>query len=165
VLLVAHLINSAFNFVVHSILDVPKGEITEALSIPFQQTARYVFEYPDEVTEAEMVAIDLVLPYDIIADSYNPKLSDPIKGKMKSGASKKDYLTYAKTWLLMGIKKAGVYIAATWNNINGYFNSFYKGGNVIQYDIDHSKTDGERRNWIFASSLKVLCIVKMLLIC
>jgi len=141
VLLTVLIFNGAFNFVVHNVLKVPKGEIAEALSIPFQQTARYVTEYPDDVTEEERAAIDLVLPYDKIADSYNPKLSDPIKGKMRSGASKKDYLAYAKTWLLMGLKKPGVYIAATWNNINGYFNPFYKGGNVIQYDIDHSQTD------------------------
>lgn len=140
VLVVALIINGAFNFFVHNIMGVPKGEIAEALSIPFQQTARYVTLYPDDVTDEEKAAIDLVLPYDKIAESYDPELSDPIKGKMKSGVSKKEYLTYAKTWASMGLKKPWVYVAATWNNIYGYFDPFYKGRSVIQYDIDHSQT-------------------------
>lgn len=140
VLVLVLIINGAFNFFVHNIMGVPKGEIAEALSIPFQQTARYVSEYSDEVTDEEKAAIDLVLPYDKIAESYDPELSDPIKGKMKSGVSKREYLIYAKTWLSMGLKKPLVYIAATWNNIYGYFDPFYKGRSVIQYDIDHSQT-------------------------
>lgn len=132
-------INSGFNYYVYNICGIQKGEISEALSVVFQQTARYVSEYPDEVTEEEKAAIDAVLPYEEIADAYNPELSDPVKGKMRSEATHADYLNYAITWLKMGLKKPGVYIQATLNNTYGYFYPLFEGG-VYQTGIDHSQT-------------------------
>ena len=39
------------------------------LSIPFQQTARYVTKYSDEVTEEEKDAINNVLQYDNLKEA------------------------------------------------------------------------------------------------
>lgn len=132
-------VNAGFNFFVFNICKVQKGEVQEALSVVFQQTARYVVLYPDEVTDEEKEAIDAVLPYDMIADSYNPEISDPIKGKMRSGVSNSDYIKYAITWLKMGLKKPDVYIQATLNNTYGYFYPPYQSG-IYQVGIDHSQT-------------------------
>ena len=49
------------------------------LSVPFQQTARYLREYPDDVTASEKKAINRILDYDVLAEKYNPELSDPVK--------------------------------------------------------------------------------------
>ena len=49
-----------YNSFQYDILNIQKGKIAEALSIPFQQTARYVKTYPDEVTPEERAAIDSV---------------------------------------------------------------------------------------------------------
>ncbi len=54
-------------------------------SIPMQQTARYLKEYPDDVTKEEAKAIDGVMKYDEIADLYNPELSDPVKATYRGG--------------------------------------------------------------------------------
>lgn len=132
--------NSSFNFFVHNICKVPKGEVQEALSVVFQQTARYVTYYPEEVTEEERAVIDQILPYDAIADSYNPGLSDPIKGKMRSDLSASQYLEYVKVWLKMGLKKPSVYIQATLANTYGYFYPLFKGG-VYETGIDHGQTE------------------------
>ena len=42
------------------------GSRREMLSVPFQQTARYIRDYPDEVTEAEKETINKVLNYETI---------------------------------------------------------------------------------------------------
>ncbi len=140
VLAISLVVYFGFNFVVHGLLGVPKGEIAEALSIPFQQTARYVTLYPDEVTAEEREAIDTVLPYDKIPEAYNPELSDPIKGKMRSGVGMKGYMTYALTWFKMGLKKPLLYIDATLNNTYGYFYPPFKCSSVLTGGIEHSQT-------------------------
>ena len=134
-------VNFAFNFVVFNIMAVPKGEISEALSIPFQQTARYVRDCSGDVTNEEKEAIDAVLPYDKLAESYNPELLDPVKGKMKSDVGMDGYMNYARTWLQMGLKKPTVYLEATLNNTYGYFYPFYKSGGVLQFSIEHGQTE------------------------
>lgn len=45
-------------------LEIPSESIREMLSIPFQQTARYVKYYSDEVTAEEREVIDKILTYD-----------------------------------------------------------------------------------------------------
>ena len=57
-------------------LGVEKGSVKEVLSIPFQQTARYIKEYPEEVTLKEKKAINDILSYDGIKENYNPEISD-----------------------------------------------------------------------------------------
>lgn len=52
-------------------LQIPDGSVAEALSIPFQQTARYLVEYGSEVTEEEEDAIDAVLQYNALQASGN----------------------------------------------------------------------------------------------
>lgn len=60
-------------------LKITGGSVRESLSVPFQQTARYVRDYGDEVTEEVKEAIDSILRYDLLASKYNPNLSDPVK--------------------------------------------------------------------------------------
>ena len=95
-------------------------------SIPMQQTARYLKEYPDDVTKEEAKAIDGVLKYDEIADLYNPELSDPVKATYRGG-----HITMAKlkryfnAWFSMFLRHPGVYIEATLHNSYGYYYPFH----------------------------------------
>lgn len=101
-----------------SALGIENGSVREALSIPFQQTARYVVEYGDEVTEYEKAAIDGVLDYSLLSESYNPILSDPIKGMYKEDAAMLP--DYYKAWFEMFWKHPDSYIAALLNGSYGY---------------------------------------------
>ena len=65
-----------------------EGSSGLALSVPFQQTARYVKEHGEEVTEEEREVINAVLNYDRLAERYDPDISDPIKGTYKDDDSK-----------------------------------------------------------------------------
>jgi len=94
---------------------IEKGSIREALSLPFQQTARYVLERGDEVTPEEKAAIAAVLDYDQLAVDYYPLESDPVKDKFNPEAGTAELLAYLKTWLAQGFKHPLVYIKATVN--------------------------------------------------
>ena len=95
--------------------DIEKGSIREALSMPIQQTARYVLERGDEVTAEEKAAIAAVLDYDNMARDYYPMESDPVKDAFNPSATAADVLNYLKTWLRMGLKHPMVYVKATVN--------------------------------------------------
>lgn len=52
------------NQVIMPYFKITPGSIREMLSVPFQQTARYVSLHPEEVTDSEREAIDRVLGYE-----------------------------------------------------------------------------------------------------
>jgi len=108
-------------------LNVQPGSIKEMMSIPFQQTARYVVEHGDEVTTEEKAAIDTILPYDQLAEKYKPELSDPIKDMYREGVTSEQLMTYLKTWYSMLLKHPGTYIQAA---INGCYGYFYPNGQI-----------------------------------
>lgn len=111
----------AYANVLLPMLKITKGSIRETLSVPFQQTARYVKFHGDDVTKEEMEKIDKVLPYDKISDSYDPNLSDSVKDLFRKDATEKDLINYFTTWFEMFFKHPLTYVQATINNTYGYF--------------------------------------------
>lgn len=97
------------------------GSVREALSIPFQQTARYVKYHDEEVTPEERNAIDGVLQYDALGDVYSGTVSDPVKDTFRVGAGGEELIEYFRTWFIMFFKHPETYATATMNNIYGYF--------------------------------------------
>lgn len=90
--------------------DTPK----EMLSLPFQQTARYVRDYGDDVTVEEKEAIGKVLDYNKIADVYMELTSDPVKTTYHA-ESTDDLMAYFKVWFKQFWKHPLCYVEATWN--------------------------------------------------
>ena len=111
----------------YSVVLLPSLGITpasrrEMLSIPFQQTARYLRDIPeDEITVEEYNAISKVLDYDAIKENYDPERSDDVKKTFNENASKDDMKAYFRAWRSMLIKHPGVFIQATMNNTYDYF--------------------------------------------
>ncbi len=90
---------------------VKPGGKQEMLSIPFQQTARYVKYYGNDVSTEEEKVIRKVLDYDTIGKNYDPDLSDPVKNTYKQ---KDEYLKdYFNIWFEMLKKHPTAYIQAT----------------------------------------------------
>ena len=86
------------------------SSVSEALSVPFQQTARYVKEYKEEVTIQERDSINRVLDYENLPGLYNPKKSDYVKGTYKEDAK---YLpAYFRTWIAQFVKHPKCYFSA-----------------------------------------------------
>ena len=134
----------------------------EALSVPFQQTARYITEYGDEVTEEEKEAINAVLPYNRLAKLYDPMLSDWVKEKFRQESTSEDLHNYFRVWWQMFLKHPGTYIESILNNTYEYWDmdkisdlEYYQFSDYLQRhdpDMEHAElyvihnynTGGER---------------------
>lgn len=144
----------SFTDILLPVLKVTPGSIREMLSIPFQQTARYVKEYKDEVTLYEKKVIDKVLGYDDLATRYKPEISDPVKNNFNKYATKEDLNNYFKVWFQDFFKHPNVYLEATINNTYGYF---YPGAKnwYIYYKYDKRLNDTNKFDYHY-NSLKSL---------
>lgn len=109
-----------FDTFTEKVLDIPAGSVGEALSVPMQQTARYIRDYGNEVTDDERAAIEKVLDYDAIAQSYMPELSDGVKQYYKN-PGKGDLTRYMLVWAKMLLKHPVCYFEATHANSHGYY--------------------------------------------
>ncbi|MDO5519644.1 MAG: DUF6020 family protein [bacterium] len=160
-----------FNKVICSLLGVNSGGIQEALSVPFQQTARYVAEHENEVTEQEKEAIDRVLDYKRIKRLYNPVSSDPVKATYKAPAMS-ELMGYLKVWAIQLIKHPTIYAEAYIHNYYNYFNiericgigygryfnvsyrkKFLEGCGIPKEDYEYLEV---RQNKTFASARKTI---------
>lgn len=113
----------------------------EALSLPFQQTARYFRDCREEVTEEEWEAVSAVLDVDSIGERYYPTMSDYVKETFKEEATGEELMAYFKVWAQMGLKRPRVYVEATLNN---YYNYFYPGAklaNIYPYSLSLTRIE------------------------
>lgn len=102
-------------------LGISGGSVREMLSVPFQQTARYVKYHGDELSKEDIEIIDYILNYDTLAKRYKPEISDPVKNEFNKYTTNKELVAYFKVWFKGLIKHPDTYIDATLNNIYGYF--------------------------------------------
>ena len=102
-------------------LDVAPGGKQEMLSLPFQMTARFVFEHEDEVTNSERSAIDAVLHYDNLASRYKFDTTDPVKNQFIPSVSNDDLAAYIKVWVLQGLRRPDCYISALMGVTSRFF--------------------------------------------
>lgn len=123
-------------------------------SVMFQQTAKYLWAYPEEVTEEEYETIDKVIDADTIAEKYNPRLSDPVKDTFNNQTSNENVKEYLKVWYQMFWKHPGVYVEAFLQHCYGYldpfhisapvpiFQNYIKGAPIATGDFDIHYTHG-----------------------
>ena len=110
-----------------------KASYAEMLSIPFQQTARYVSKHQDIISEEEKEAISRILAYDELPKIYYPPISDNVKTTFNEDATGEDMINYLKAWFT-GLKKAPLcYLRATAEQ-NIYL--IYFGVNNHSYYVD-----------------------------
>lgn len=102
-------------------LGISEGSIREVLSLPFQQTARYVKEHGDEIEEEEKELYDKILGYDDLASRYDPEKADPVKNMYNKNTTDQELSEYFHYWLQGLVKHPDTYIQATMNNVYGYF--------------------------------------------
>lgn len=105
-------------------LGFPTGSKKEYLTIPFQQTARYVKEYGAELTDEEKRVIARVLNLEKLPELYRSHISDPVKSTYR--LNKRSYENealhdYFAQWLKMFFKHPGVYFKATMAHSYRYY--------------------------------------------
>ncbi len=94
--------------------DVQKDTPKEMLSLPFQQTARFVRDYGQEIPAQEQEVIRKVLDYDNLPSLYNPMTADPVKTTYRAGSTA-DLAAYFRLWILQFFRHPLCYAEATWN--------------------------------------------------
>ncbi|MCR4691753.1 MAG: DUF6020 family protein [Lachnospiraceae bacterium] len=102
-------------------LNVAPAGHQELIGPIMQQTARYVIEHGDEITQEEHDAINGIMKYKKIIKKYDPQLSDPIKKLYRSKSASDNLPAYYKTWFSMFFKHPRSYIDATINTCYPFF--------------------------------------------
>ncbi len=116
-----------------------KGSAIEALSVPLQQSARYLQLYKDELTDEEVTVYNnTFVDYKEAAAAYNPDLADPVKtfayyGKEKGTLSLSSYLTI---WFKDFFKHPVVYFEAFFAHVYGWFDPAI--ANAPRYEVEES---------------------------
>ena len=83
---------------VFKILNIKKGSVREALSIPLQQFVRVLKDRGDELTDKQKQSIYNFLPQKNIVDLYNPTLSDPVKACFDDEYFSNNKFEFITTW-------------------------------------------------------------------
>jgi len=102
-------------------LGISDTSIREALSIPFQQTARLVRYHGDEIDDKDKKVINYLLNFETLGERYDPELADPVKNQYNKYADSDALENYFKVWFKYLIKYPVVYVDATIANTYGYF--------------------------------------------
>ena len=83
------------------------------MALPFQQTARYLQFYRQELSQEEKAAIEGVLAnVDVVAASYDPDISDPVKALYQRDSGPGRLAQYFKVWFTCFLKHPSVYAEA-----------------------------------------------------
>lgn len=113
--------NFTYNNIILPYFKITPTSIRETLSIPFQQTARYVKYHESEISDNEKEAIDKVLEYDTLKERYKNEIADPVKNKYNKYTTNEELKDYFKVWFIELLKHPKTYIEATINNTYGYY--------------------------------------------
>lgn len=117
-----------------ALTNAESGSVAEMLSIPFQQTARYLQLYRSELTDAEKTAIENVLQdVNLVAASYNSDISDPVKA-LYCGKGMGDLGAYFKVWMGGLMKHPAVYFDAFFAHVYGWFDP--GAFNAVRYEAE-----------------------------
>lgn len=125
-------------------IGVTSGSIREALSIPFQQTARYIKFAGDEITEEEKKAISKIASFDKLADRYNGRVADRVKNTFNSKITKSDFYNYTLVWWEMLNKHPAIYVEAVLDKNYDFF--YPSNGLGVEFWCDNSQVKMARLN-------------------
>lgn len=122
------------------VIEQPQPNRREILSLPFQQTARFINYHENELTQNDKKIINNVLDYDKIKENYNPRLADPVKRTHDEEATRDEMLAYFKLWWKL-IKlhpvtaiEATMANHSTLLNIDKSKNQYYENGVRMDHD-------------------------------
>lgn len=102
---------------------IEKGGVEEMLSIPLQQTARYIREYGSELTADEKERLQTFFTEDlsVIAENYDPEISDPVKERVRLSSKDGSLQNYFEVWFEALCEHPDTYVEAYLNHTYGYF--------------------------------------------
>lgn len=141
-----------FSLILVQALGAAPGSKREILSLPFQQTARYLQLYRDELNPKEQAAIEAILDsVDDLIEEYDPESADLVKLKYQEDSSFEDLTAYVSVWFQQFLKHPGVYAEAFFVHVYGWFDPAVS--NSIRYETDY---DQIRQEGLFPNASKIL---------
>ncbi len=138
----AILVNLCINNFLWPALGIGKGSKGEILSIPLQQTARYVKEYGSEITPEEQKEISKVLEYEGLGERYNPFLADPVKNAYVKDASAEDLIDFFQVWFRLYQKHPKVFWDSFGDSTYSYWYPAVRGEPMATFQL-FPYNDGE----------------------
>lgn len=101
--------------------NVAPGGKQETLGLLFQQTARCVLTYPEDVEPEEEAAIRAILDYDRFDVLYDPMQSDGVKFTFNQDATDEQMSDYYRAWFQMLRRHPDAYVQALISNVYAGF--------------------------------------------
>ncbi|MCM1184972.1 MAG: DUF6020 family protein [Lachnoclostridium sp.] len=120
-LLLSVLPTLAINWMGENYWGIGKVPTRESLSIPLQQTARYLQYHYDDLTQEETEVLNTVFSVDVSLVPYMPESSDGVKASFREDATEDEVKAYLQVWLGQFFKHPKTYIQALLNHTYGYF--------------------------------------------
>lgn len=114
--------------VIYPAFNIYEGGKQEILGTLFQQTARYVKDYEDDISDEDIAIISDLIDYNSLVNEYNPDTTDDIKATYNMHASKDSINRYLLLWLRQGIKHPDSYFRATLTICGQFFATGYDVG-------------------------------------
>lgn len=148
-ILVAMVLGSTLAFFVSTVAgnyyNIKQASVREALSIPIQQTARFVRDYSNDISCREWDILNSVFQDHAreLGDYYQPEKSDAVKALMVYSLTKKQRTDYFSVWISQFLRYPGCYFSAAFNQIYGYFyiekGAMYEIGDcrLVNFQKDH----------------------------
>jgi len=115
------------------------------LCVPVQQIARTVKYHINDLSAEEKATINEIFPVDQLGELYNPNLSDPAMGSLKTKAYDENKPKYLGLWFQLLAKYPQTFIAATLYNTYGY---------TYPYSVSPTPTDTIMDNSIHVNAFK-----------
>ena len=106
---------------IFKIMNIQKGSVREALSIPLQQLARVTKYHGNELTEYEKETIHKFLPVDNLGEKYYERISDNVKNHFNDKEFTNNKLEFLKVWIELGIKHPKTYLESFLCGSYGYW--------------------------------------------
>lgn len=100
------------NGVVFPGMGVEGGDSKEMLSIPLQQIALVAVTHDDELSDETKSEISRYIPYDELAENYNPRFADPVKGLFRTDQFDEEKVGFIKVWFSLFFEYPKDYISA-----------------------------------------------------
>ena len=103
--------------------DVGRSSITEAGSIPIQQTARYIRDFSEDITEPEWEILNSVFQNKAkkLGQYYEPDISDPVKAQIGYNLTREQVKAYFNVWINCLFRHPECYFSAAFNQMYGYY--------------------------------------------
>lgn len=127
VFLISSLIALFLRFPLLSILDVEKGRITEALSLPVQQVARTYIIHPESFEEEDKALLSELIPLEKIEPTFQGYTNDPIKFVIQKNHKyiEENLSAYRNLWIKIGLRQPLSYLKAWIELTRGYWHGGY----------------------------------------